>query len=84
MWFDTYDFARRVEYFGIGRIGNYKNAPKCASGELGSILKDVILGKKAKAIRDAANAMAKACSGTASGCEVAARGIFGCIAGIET
>ncbi len=79
MWFDTYDFARRVEYFGIGRIGNYRNAPKCSKDELTPILKEVILGKMAKAMREAAVTMSESCKASGSGCELAARGIMGCL-----
>ncbi|KAM3446730.1 hypothetical protein MY3296_009399 [Beauveria thailandica] len=77
VWLDTYDFARRVEYFGIGKIGNYHHAPQCSKSELAPILLEVVLGKTAKAIRQNAAEMAATCSVNGPGCEIAARGILG-------
>lgn len=76
MWFDTYDFARRVEYFGIGKIGNRRNAPKCKSEELAPVLKQVILGETAKVFVKRAAAMAEACRAKGDGCKIAASGIL--------
>ncbi|XWW92174.1 hypothetical protein V2A60_000097 [Cordyceps javanica] len=58
VWYDTYDFARRVEYFGIGKIGNYSNAPKCSTAELAPILEQVVLGDSAKKMQEKAATMA--------------------------
>ncbi|KID72720.1 Glycosyltransferase sdnJ [Metarhizium brunneum] len=76
VWFDTYDFARRVEYFGIGKIGNYHNAPRCSESELSPMLKQVVLGKRAEIMRSKAAAMAEACKANGDGCAVAAQGIL--------
>ncbi|EXU97601.1 UDPGT family protein [Metarhizium robertsii] len=76
VWFDTYDFARRVEYFGIGKIGNYHSAPKCSESELSPILKQVVLGRRAEIMRSKAAAMAEACKTNGDGCAVAAQGIL--------
>ncbi|KAJ3488218.1 hypothetical protein NLG97_g6237 [Lecanicillium saksenae] len=83
VWFDTYDFARRVEYFGIGKIGNYGSAPKCAKEELAHILAQVVLGDSAKKMREKAAMMAAECAVNGSGCEMAARGILNLVMGIE-
>lgn len=61
MWYDTYDFAKRVEWLGIGRFGNYYNAPLCNSKELGPILVDVVLGKAAEGIKTKARDLAETC-----------------------
>ncbi|OAA48784.1 3-hydroxyacid dehydrogenase/reductase [Cordyceps fumosorosea ARSEF 2679] len=75
VWFDTYDFARRVEYLGVGRIGNRSNAPKCCKDELGPILKQVVLDDAGCEIQAKARKLAEACKASGSGCEKAARGI---------
>ncbi|KAM3547043.1 hypothetical protein ARSEF1564_000084 [Beauveria bassiana] len=80
VWLDTYDFARRVEYFGVGKIGNYHHAPQCSKTELAPILLEVVLGKSAKAMRQKAAEMVAACSANGPGCEIAARGILNLLA----
>ena len=37
-WYDTYDFAARVESLGVGMFGNRKAAPWVDGEELGNIL----------------------------------------------
>ncbi|KAF5367769.1 hypothetical protein D9758_009823 [Tetrapyrgos nigripes] len=42
IWYDTYDYARRAEYFGIGVYGNVKSAPGADAEEFGHALIKVI------------------------------------------
>lgn len=42
VWFDTYDFAARVEYLGIGVYGNRNTAPAVSGIELGCALNRVL------------------------------------------
>lgn len=83
VWFDTYDFARRVEYFGIGKIGNYGSAPKCAEEELAPILAQVVLGDCATKMREKAAMMAAKCAMNGTGCEMAACGIINLVTDAE-
>lgn len=76
VWFDTYDFARRVDYLGIGLIGNRRNAPKCARSELGPVLIRAVFGTEARRMRNTAAAIAKSCRATGGGREIAAQAIL--------
>ncbi|KAM0326253.1 hypothetical protein ACHAQA_006850 [Verticillium albo-atrum] len=80
VWYDTYDFAQRVEWLGIGRFGNRKAAPRCAAEELGPILVDVVFGDGAVSIRAKAAGLAKACSADGGGRRVATREILDMLA----
>lgn len=42
MWYDTYDFATRVEWLGIGVWGNRSVAPRVDGTELGEALVRVV------------------------------------------
>jgi len=42
IWLDTYDFAHRVEYLGVGVWGNRQNAPAVKGYELGQTLKRML------------------------------------------
>ncbi|KAL0938507.1 2-hydroxyacylsphingosine 1-beta-galactosyltransferase [Colletotrichum truncatum] len=76
VWFDTYDFAQRVEYLGIGKLGSAKHAPKCAAKELGPILKQVVLGASAERFRKKAADLAQTCKAEGGGRAIAARAIL--------
>ncbi|KAK1978938.1 UDP-glucoronosyl and UDP-glucosyl transferase [Colletotrichum cereale] len=76
VWFDTYDFATRVEYLGIGKRGSANHAPKCAAKELGPILKQVILGKSAERFRKKAAVLAETCKADGGGRAIAAKAIL--------
>lgn len=67
----------------MGRIGNYRHAPLCDKDELAPILQQVVLGKTAKSMREKAAKMAEECRVAKPGCEIAARGIVGMLAGKE-
>lgn len=63
-WADTFDFAERVEYLGIGLFGNRRASPNIDPEEFGHALLTVVGregGKEAseKSIRDRANALGK-------------------------
>lgn len=42
IWLDTYDFAHRVEYLGVGVWGNRQSAPAVKGYELGQTLKRML------------------------------------------
>lgn len=50
MWIDTYDFAIRVEYLGIGVWGNRVAAPYVEGPELGKALLQVVGGDDSAAM----------------------------------
>ena len=47
VWYDTYDFATRVEWLGIGVWGNKTAAPSIDGAELGAALVRVVTGAEA-------------------------------------
>jgi UDP:flavonoid glycosyltransferase YjiC (YdhE family) len=50
VWIDTYDFAIRVEYLGIGVWGNRVAAPYAVGSELGKALIEVVDGDDSTAM----------------------------------
>ena len=82
VWADTYDYAHRVEWLGIGRYGNVEAAPTCKATELGPILVDVILGPNAESMKKKAQALAKACAANGEGREVAAKEVLASLAAL--
>ncbi|CAG9990345.1 unnamed protein product [Clonostachys byssicola] len=76
VWFDTYDFARRVDYLGIGKIGNRQHAPSLSKDELAPVLRQVVLGREAERIRERAAVIAKACQAGGEGREIATQAIL--------
>lgn len=50
VWIDTYDFAIRVEYLGIGVWGNRLAAPSSEGLELGKALVQVVDGDDSAAM----------------------------------
>ena len=58
VWIDTYDFATRVEYLGIGVWGSRKAAPRVEAEELGTALLKVIDSDKSAAMAENAKAIA--------------------------
>ncbi|KAK7047220.1 hypothetical protein VNI00_006886 [Paramarasmius palmivorus] len=59
IWFDTYDYARRVELFGIGVWGNPSNAPYAETKEFGGALVKVIGGREGGEMARNAKALAE-------------------------
>jgi hypothetical protein len=42
IWYDTYDYARRAEYLGVGVYGNANSAPRADAEEFGLSLIEVV------------------------------------------
>ncbi|KAJ5698886.1 hypothetical protein N7462_000891 [Penicillium macrosclerotiorum] len=57
VWFDTYDFASRVEYHGIGVWGSKKSAPKINGKEFGEAFRRVLASEESETIRNKALAL---------------------------
>lgn len=76
VWGDTYDFAKRAEWLGVGRFGSWKHAPKVDEKELGGVLKDVVLGPKAASFKAKAAELAALCKKEGGGRRVAAKTIL--------
>jgi hypothetical protein len=75
---DTFDFARRAEFLGIGRWGNkVSQATKRAwGGELGHVLIDVLLGPQSDQIKRRARELGELCTQNGGGRVIAARMIL--------
>ena len=59
LWYDTFDYAIRVEYLGIGAYGSRDNAPHVEAGEFSkAILRVVDEGEEAKSMRRKAKELA--------------------------
>ncbi|KAL5003448.1 hypothetical protein BDV10DRAFT_190867 [Aspergillus recurvatus] len=58
VWFDTYDFAARVEYLGVGVWGSKTSAPAINGPELGKAFLHVLHSGESLAIRDKAKTIA--------------------------
>ncbi|KAK4224320.1 hypothetical protein QBC38DRAFT_515248 [Podospora fimiseda] len=78
VWMDTYDFARRAEYLGIGRWGNRQCGADsiCKGEELGSVLIDVVVGGRWSVYADNAEKLAELCKKNGGGRAIAARHIL--------
>ena len=64
-WYDTYEYAARVEWLGIGIYGNPNAAPGVDGAEFGQALMRIIgAGKEAKGFRAAAKALEEICQKT--------------------
>ena len=58
IWFDTFDFAQRVEYLGIGYWGNQLHAPGVFGPELGQAVKRILFTERGHKITKRAREMA--------------------------
>jgi UDP:flavonoid glycosyltransferase YjiC (YdhE family) len=58
VWYDTYDFACRAEYLGIGVWGSRKAAPAVNGPELGQALVQVLASDQSMAMQDKAKTIA--------------------------
>jgi hypothetical protein len=67
VWLDTYDFATRVEYLGIGLWANRGHAPDVNGTSLRLALEEVISGPGAEAMRTKARKLAKLVGGVDAG-----------------
>lgn len=60
VWFDTYDFAARVEFLGIGVCGNHKTAPTVNSSDFGRALIRVLASRESERMKQNARGIASA------------------------
>lgn len=58
IWFDTFDFAQRVEYLGIGYWGNQLHAPGVHGPELGQAVKRIMFTDRGRSVIRRAREMA--------------------------
>ncbi|KAF5374555.1 hypothetical protein D9757_010159 [Collybiopsis confluens] len=63
-WYDTYDYASRAEYLGIGLFGNQTSAPGASAEEFGNALVRVV---KEKSFVENAKILAQKCGSGESG-----------------
>ncbi|RDA85834.1 hypothetical protein CP532_5759 [Ophiocordyceps camponoti-leonardi (nom. inval.)] len=75
-WTDTYDYAERVEFLGIGRMGNRSTKPRWTAPEVAAALMHVLSGEASTDINTKAKALAKLCQDRGSGAANAARAIL--------
>ncbi|KAK1983969.1 glycosyltransferase family 1 protein [Colletotrichum cereale] len=76
VWADTYDFAYRAEFLGIGKFGNRKSAPRHEARELVTALQQVVVGENARDIQERAKHIARLRLAKGEGRDVAARHIL--------
>lgn len=76
MWIDTYDFATRVEWLGIGVWGSRTAAPRVKAPELGGALVRVIDSSESDKMREKAMMIARGLGGGSSGRSVACEKII--------
>ncbi|KID89640.1 UDP-glucoronosyl and UDP-glucosyl transferase family protein [Metarhizium guizhouense ARSEF 977] len=76
VWGDTYDFAKRAEWLGVGKFGSPRHAPRVSARELGRVLKQVVLGPQAARFAEKAASLAEVCGENGGGRRVAARKIL--------
>ena len=75
-WTDCYDYAQRVEFLGVGRLGNRNTMPRWIANELASEILHVIHGTQSKQIRTAARRLARVCERNGDGAVKAANEIL--------
>ena len=62
-WYDTYDYARRIEWMGVGIYGNRRVAPRVEAEEFGQALTRIVgTGTEAESFRTAAKALVGDCN----------------------
>ncbi|KIK66143.1 glycosyltransferase family 1 protein [Collybiopsis luxurians FD-317 M1] len=62
VWYDTYDYATRAEWLGIGLWGSHRSAPKAESSEFGhALLRVAGSSSEADGFRDKAKRLAESC-----------------------
>ncbi|KAL3457486.1 hypothetical protein BJX64DRAFT_280577 [Aspergillus heterothallicus] len=71
VWYDTYDFARRVEYLGVGLWGSKTSAPAINGPELGKALIRVLYSEESSLMRDKAKSIASKAEDTMASAKVA-------------
>jgi hypothetical protein len=78
-WADTYDFASRAEYLGIGLWGNKSTKPQWKRDELGSVLVEALFGPDAEAMKTKSKSLSDICLADGGGRAIAARTILAAI-----
>lgn len=73
VWWDTYEFAERVRYLGLGAIGNVGVAPGVESSRFSASLLEVLGDEQ---IRVNAKRVATACKDRGEGRELAAKEVM--------
>jgi hypothetical protein len=73
---DTFDFARRAEFLGIGRWGNRVAGTLCERTELGSVLVDVVAEERSSSYAAKTRELAELCRRSGGGRVIAARHIL--------
>lgn len=58
VWYDTYEYAARVEYFGVGVWGTKQTAPAINGLELGDAFLRILHGEESSTIQEKAKAIA--------------------------
>ncbi|KAL0570196.1 hypothetical protein V5O48_011770 [Marasmius crinis-equi] len=77
VWYDTYDFASRVEYLGVGVYGSKTCAPNVASEEFGTALMRVVgSGEESEIFRAKARGLRDICKRRGSGREIGAKRVL--------
>ncbi|KAF3484013.1 diacylglycerol o-acyltransferase [Arthroderma uncinatum] len=71
-WTDCYEYAQRVEYHGIGRIGARKQVPQVEASELSRELLTVLDGEETKSIKRKAQELAAICKEKGDGADAVA------------
>ncbi|KAK1216781.1 hypothetical protein PQX77_020577 [Marasmius sp. AFHP31] len=75
VWYDTYDFASRVEYLGVGVYGNKACSPNVEAREFGHALARVV-GSEAERYRAKARGLRDVCWKRGSGREIGAKRVL--------
>lgn len=63
-WWDTYEYAARVEYLGVGVFANKKSAPRAETKELREAILNVMMNPEVSA---KANELALVCQQNGEG-----------------
>lgn len=62
VWYDTYDYATRAEWLGIGLWGSHRSAPKVEASEFGEALIRVAgFSAEAEGFKIKAQSLAESC-----------------------
>ncbi|KAL2808805.1 hypothetical protein BJX63DRAFT_424316 [Aspergillus granulosus] len=71
VWYDTYDFAQRVEYLGVGLWGSKTSAPAINGPELGEALIRVLHSEESSSMQEKAKSIASKMGNTMASTKVA-------------
>ncbi|KAK2868065.1 hypothetical protein FQN49_003200, partial [Arthroderma sp. PD_2] len=71
-WTDCYEYAQRVEYLGIGRVGARKKVPQVEARELSRELLSVLDGEESQSMKHRAQELAAICKERGDGADAVA------------